>query len=149
MNVEPPLPIRMLQPHTIRRRCAYPLAGPTEFEPQARAVLRLEWWRPLKTRLKCRGHTTTRSSELLLAARFFSLHYDLLPVEALLDADPLADAEGAETLVDLAPDALPVWTAVPEGNSTLDTGGVTSSWVQARFDIAGPGKTYVDPESKT
>ncbi len=101
------------------------------------------------TRLKCRGRTTSKSSELLLAARFFSLHCDLLPVEALFDVDPVAEADGAGPLVELAPDALPVWTAVPEGNGTLDTGGVTSSWVEARFEIEGPGNTYVDPESKT
>lgn len=102
------------------------------------------------TRLKCRGRTTTKSSELLPAAdRFFSLHCDLLPVEALLDVDPVAEADGTEAFVELAPDALPVWTAVPEGNGTLDTGGVTSSWIEARFESAGPGKVYVDPESNT
>ena len=69
-----------------------------------------------------------------------------MPDEALLDVDPEAEADGAETFVELA---LAVWTPVPEGNGTLDTGDVTSSWVEARFESAGPGKVYEDPESKT
>ena len=103
------------------------------------------------TRLRCRGRTTNRS-ELLLTAGFFSLHCAFEPVDGLdMDEEPelpelpVAEADGAEPWVALGPDVLPepvpAETAVPEGNATLETSGVTSSWVEARLEMGGPGNT--------
>ena len=93
------------------------------------------------TRLRCLGRTVNRSSELLFALRFFSLHCPFEPEDRLAEDEeppsPVAVTDGTEPLVELAllvelpPDAspVPVWvtTAVPEGKGTVASGAATAS----------------------